>query len=172
MEHPMNYRVVSVLAFLTVFLGACASSGQKTPPRVEGECQVDGAEAAEWVCGAYSEPNRYVAVGSAVKSKLGYDFTRKEALTNARAELIAQINTSVETKIESYRRSTALKDSAERVVSVVSREVSQQVLNNSQQISYWEDVEHNTIYVLVAVDKNSVNQRIDAALQQAAAPSN
>lgn len=153
---------------LGVLLSGCSATNQRTPLPVEGECQVDQVVAPDWVCGSYTEDTRYIAVGSAVKSKLGYDFTRKEALTNARSALASKIDAQVKTKVESYRRSTGISDdSSERVITAVSREVSEMALNQTQQISYWEDVEHNTVYILIAMDKQLVSAKINAELEDA-----
>ena len=151
----------TTVIFLT-FIGCSSKNEMQKPNPVEGECKIAGAKAPQWACGSYSEENRYIAIGSAPISKLGRNFTRNEAMANARSNIAKQIQVQVKTKVENYMRSTGLKDNelAEKVTTDVSRQISNLSLNNSKQISYWESIADNTIYVLVAMDKNSADNKI------------
>jgi hypothetical protein len=148
-------------------LTACSETPYK-PNAVEGECIVGGQEAPQWVCGSYQAEGQYTAVGSAKMSALGMDFTRKEALANARANLANQIQLAVKAKLESYQRSTgATTEIAERIVTQVSRQVSDLTLKDSRQISYWENTKQNTIYLLVGTPKAQADASIERLIPQA-----
>jgi hypothetical protein len=47
---------------------------------------------------------------------------------------------------------------ADKVTTQVSKQVAKETLNGSKQISYWENSGDNSIYVLVSVDKDSINK--------------
>ncbi len=163
----MDNRVLFLLVLFCcgVTLTGCSSSADK-PNLVEGPCQ-GRTSVPLWVCGGHQEADRYVAVGSAPLSKLGYHFTRKEALANARAALAEQIQVAVKSKVESYQRSIdAEAEVAERVVTQVNRQVSEMVLRDTQQISYWEDLEQKTVHLLIGMSKDLVDRAIDQYLDQ------
>ncbi len=166
----MKKRVSSLVLTTLVLLGlsACSSKEESiTLKKLESECTVLGESAPSWVCGAYEEESRYVAVGSAPMSKLGHNFSRNEALLNARTNLVNQIELQIKNKAESYMRSTGLKENemVEKVVTQVTKQTANMTLKNSKQISYWQSGKDNTIYLLVAIDKNSINEQIDTEIK-------
>jgi len=152
----------------TLLFTACSSKEEYKPNSVEGECIISGENAPKWACGSYEEKDRYIATGSAPKSKLGFDFTRKEALLNARTNLVNQIKIDIKTKAESYMRSTGLEDKelVEKVVTVVSKQATEMTLNESKQISYWENKSANTIHLLIAVNKDEINKTITKNIEE------
>jgi len=158
-----------VVASLLVFNGCSSKDESAAPNAIEGECIIAGEEAPAWACGAYEDPQNYVAVGSAPISKLGHNYSRREALANARSSLVHQIEVQVKDKVDSFMRSTGVGDSAlgEKVTSQVSQQVSNVTLEGSRQISYWENEGDNSIYLLVAVNKNSVKKQTKEALSSA-----
>ena len=160
-----SYKFISLSLFSALIISGCSQKQQHpTPNPVEGgQCIIAGVEAPLWACGSYSEDSRYVAVGSAPISKLGHDFSRREALANARSNLVNQIKLQVKNKTESYMRSTGQKDqeAVERVVTMVSKQTADLTLRDSKQISYWENKGDNSIYLLVAIDKAKVDSIID-----------
>lgn len=163
--------LISCIATLTImnFAGCSSKDEVYQPNPIEGECTIQGEKAPVWVCGSYEEANRYVATGSAPFSKLGHNFTRNEALLNARTNLVNQIKIDIKTRAESYMRSTGLQENemVEKVVSIVSKQTSNMTIANSKQISYWQSSKDNSIFVLVAVNKNSVDSLIDKNLKDA-----
>jgi len=136
---------------------------------VQLECVISGVKAPMWVCGNYSEDDRYIAVGSAPMSKLGQDFTRREALANARTNLVNDVELEVKNKIESYMNSTGIKESEsiQRVVTTVSRQTSSATLRDSKQISSWESPNDGFLYVLVAVPKINLDKLLDSEVKKA-----
>lgn len=162
--------LLSFVAVLTIinFTGCSSKEEVYKPNPIEGECTIQGEKAPTWVCGSYDEVTRYVATGSAPFSKLGHNFSRNEALLNARTNLVNQIKLDIKTKAESYMRSTGLDENemVEKVVSLVSKQTSNMTISNSKQISYWQSAKDKSIFVLVAVNKSSVDSIIDKNLKE------
>ena len=158
----LTLTALSILAFF----GCSFMEEVVIPNPVEGECIISGVNAPSWACGSYEEETRFVAVGSAPISKLGHNFSRTEAVANGRSSLVQQIQLEVKNKVESYMRSSGVKDEelVEKVISQVSRQVSKVTLEGSKQISYWENDGDNSIYVLVAVNKNTVIKYMNEAI--------
>lgn len=167
----MNRRMIfsALLVSSSLVFTACSSKEEAyTPNKVEGECIIKGEKAPMWVCGSYDNPAQYTAVGSAPLSKLGHNFSRNEALANARNNLVNQIEQQIKNKTESYMRSTGVGENemVERVVKQVSRQTSSMVLNDSKQISYWQNQSDNTIFLLVAVNKSGVDKEIEGKVKE------
>lgn len=150
----------------SAILSGCGSAPEK-PNALEGTCIVESVEAPSWVCGTYHEEGAYLASGSARLSKLGFDFSRKEAMANARADLVNKIAIDVKAKVETYARSTGVESEwPERVVTQVSKQTSNVELKNVQQYSFWQNPKTQTIFVLVKVNPAAVKVKLDEALKQ------
>lgn len=157
-------------ALLVLNFTACSSKEEITKPnKLEGECLIQGTQAPTWVCGAYEEAGKYTAVGSAPFSKLGQNFSRSEALLNARTNLVNQIQLDIKTKADSYMRSTGLQENemVERVVTQVTKQTTNLTLKDSKQISYWQSPSDKEIYILVAMDKSNLDKAIDENVKEA-----
>ena len=155
------------LALSSGFLltSGCSQTVAK-PNALEGTCVVESVEAPDWVCGTYHEEGQYLATGSARMSQLGFDFSRKEALANARVELANKISTTVKSKVETYARSIGVKsDWPEKVVTQISRQVSEVGLKNVQQYSYWQNEKTKTIYVLLRISPENVEDLASQAVE-------
>lgn len=166
----INQNSLLTLSVLSILLFAGCGSKEEiaVPNQVEGECIIAGEKAPAWACGSYSEESRYIAVGSAPISKLGHNFSRGEAVASGRSNLVQQIQIDVKNKVESYMRSSGIKDEelAEKVTTQVSKQLSKVTLEGSKQISYWENEGDNSIYVLIAVNKNSVTKHLNEAIDR------
>lgn len=161
----------SLITLSILFFSACSSKEQTEvvkPKIMESECKVKGEEAPAWVCGSYDEQNRYIAVGSAPMSKLGHNFSRNEALLNARSNLVNRIEIEIKNRAESYMRSSGISENemVEKVVTQVSKQTASRTINDSKQISYWQSEEDETIYLLVAVDKATINNSVDTEVKE------
>lgn len=170
----MNKKIfLNSLAILAIFsFTACSSKKEAyTPKKLEVECTIQGEKAPAWVCGSYEEKDRFVAVGSAPFSKLGHNFTRNEAVLNAKANLVNKIKANLQTNADSYMRSAGLKEQeeVEKVVTTVTKQTSNMTLSDSKQISYWQSEKDNSIFVLVAIDKESVNSYVANSFKKAVA---
>ena len=166
------FKKTSTIFFISlasIFFVSCSSKTQDINEIAVTECTIAGAKAPLWACGNYSAENRFVAVGSAPMSKLGHDFSRREALANARTNLVNDIELEVKNRVESYMNSTGLKESEsiERVVTMVSRQTSSMTLKESKQISSWENPNDNFIYILVAIPKANIEKTINSEVQKA-----
>ena len=166
----INRNSLLTLSVLSILLFAGCSSKKEiaVPSPVENECIIAGEKAPSWACGSYSEESRYIAVGSAPISKLGHNFSRGEAVATGRSNLVQQIQIDIKNKVESYMRSSGIKDDelAEKVTTQVSKQLSKVTLEGSKQISYWENEGDNSIYVLVAVNKDSVTKHLSEAINR------
>ena len=156
-----NIGMSVVLSSIVVFSG-CSSKEIKPEIAEINECIISGEKAPQWACIAPSNKDIITATGSAFKSKLGHGFSNREALARARSSLAQQIQTEVKDKIEIFMRSTGVTDTevADKVTTQVSKQVAKVTLNGSKQINYWENSADNSIYVLVSVNQNSINQNV------------
>ena len=156
-----------VLLSAAVTFTACSSKVAGTEVVEIQECVISGQSAPSWACGTFTQKGSVTSVGSANKSKIGQGFSNREALANARSSLAQQIQTEVKDKVENFMRSTGVKDSevADKVTSQVSKQVAKVTLSGSKQIRYWENTKDNSIYVLVAIDQNTVNQQAKDAVK-------
>ncbi|RBQ31980.1 hypothetical protein CRU92_04210 [Arcobacter sp. FW59] len=158
---------ITFLACSTLVFTACSSKDEQV---IEvPNCVIAGAKAPAWACGTYSDESKFLAVGSAPMSKLGYDFTRKEALANARASLVQQIEVEVKAKVETYMNTAGLKEneSVQKVTTMVSKQTSKLTLKESNQLSFWENPNDNYLYVLVGMTKSNIDKKIDDEVQKA-----
>lgn len=124
-------------------------------------CQQEGVDAPDWTCNPYAEGS-ITEVGSAPYSKLGQGFTRREALANARSNLAQQIETLVKDKVETFARSTGVggAEVADKVSTQVSKQAAKVSLKGSRQINSWQHPTSKTLYILVGMDENAMNEEI------------
>ena len=154
----MNKSFLIGIVSIALLVG-CSS---KKPQPIEEKCVIDGSKAPTWVCNGGSDLKGGVfAVGSAEKSPLGFNFQREEAMAAARDALAREIEVKVKNMFKTYLSSTGVKENqtAERVVTNVSKQISKQVLRNSKLLKTWIS-KNGTMYVLVGIDKNSLKNNI------------
>ena len=129
------------------------------------QCKINGDVAPDWVCnsGANMEGGLF-AVGSAPKSPLGINFQRNEAISHARDELARQMKVKVKNMIKTYMSSTGIGDNqtAERVATQVSKQLTSQVLHGSKLLKTWMGSD-GTMYVLVGM-KQSIRGNVKNAV--------
>jgi len=159
MKRQIIVQAPVVMALGIAILMTGCSSKDAVPEPIVGKCIISGIVGPEWACGAYEDDNTLAAAGSAQISKLGYGFTRREAIASARATLAQQIQTEVKDKVETFMRSTGVSslEVADKVTTQVSKQVAHVTLIGSKQISYWENKGDKSIYVLVSVSKDAIN---------------
>jgi len=146
---------VGLLLGVVLFFVGCGNSPQ---PKINNTCVINGEKAPDWICeGGVNMKEGIFAVGSAAKSPLGFTFQRNEAIAQARDELARQIGIRVKNMVKTYMSSTGVGDSqtAERVSTQVSKQLSYQVLHGSRLLKMWQS-KNGTIYVLVGLNKNYV----------------
>ena len=162
---------LGTIIIATALMASLTGCGDKSPNLAQEEadfrCRIDGQLAPEWTCGN-SDPSdsaqagKITAVGSAPFSKLGQGFSRREALANGRSNLAQQIQTTVKDKVELFTRATGVggAEVADKVSTQVSKQVAKVTLNGSKQINFWQNATNNSIYVLVGVSEDTLNQEV------------
>jgi LPP20 lipoprotein len=150
-----------VLSSVIIFAG-CSFKDVKPQKAEFNECVISGEVGPSWACGSSDNNSFLTAVGSAYKSKLGHGFTNREAVANARSPLAQQVQTEVKDKLEIFMRSTGVKDEevADKVITQVSKQVAKVTLNGSKQIDYWENNGDDSVYILISINQDSVNQQV------------
>jgi len=103
------------------------------------------------------------AVGSAKMSKAGMQFTRTEALANARDELARQMSVKVKNMVKNFTEVTGVGDdeTVDRVSSQVSKQLSSQVLAGSKQKKMWKSKD-GELFVLVVLDPEAAIKAVNA----------
>ena len=147
----LKMAVMGILATGAFMLTGC---GQQPQPKL------NGTKVPAWVFNGgakikNSKKHMFLyAVGSAEKSPLGINFQRDEAIANARDALSRQISVKVENMFKTYMSSTGVGDSqtAEKVATDVSKQLSREVLQNSKLINTFI-MPDKTMYVLVGMPK-------------------
>lgn len=150
-------------ALAATFTG-CADKKPTTSAQEDADfrCRIDSQLAPEWACGNASPDGAIAAVGSAPLSKLGQNFSRREAMASARSNLAQQIQTLVKDKVELFTRATGVggAEVADKVSTQVSKQVAKVTLNGSKQMKYWQNPSTQDIYVLVGVSESAMNQEV------------
>lgn len=156
------YSVSIALAVLLIFLGGCSSTPEKVQaPEMQGEF----ANAPKWVMMPEMEGG-LAASGSAKMSKAGMSFTRTAAMANGRDELARIMNVKVSNLVKNFTQSTGIGDdeTVERVVSNVSKQVTQQVLSGSRMKDSWISPS-NELYVLIVLDPAAAADAVKQSVQ-------
>ena len=159
----MKKLLFSSAIIATMLFTGCANSNNPSVPKAPS-CQIEGANAYDWVCNGGSNMEGGVfAVGSAQKSPLGIGFQRQEAMAAARDALSRQMSVKVKNMFKTYMSSTGTGDAqtAERVATNVSKQLSKEVLQGSKLLNTWISPK-GTMYVLVGM------KNIKQAVKQAA----
>jgi len=153
----MKKFILPIIAGSIFILTGC---GNVQPKPNFDQCKINGQEAPAWVCngGANMEGGIY-GVGSAPKSPLGISFQRNEAVAQARDEIARQLKVKVKNMIKSYLSATGTGDNqtAERVATQVSKQLTSQVLEGSKLLKTWQ-ANDGTLYVLVGMNKSIKEQ--------------
>ncbi len=158
--------LLSLSTMAVLGLTGCGGADAEPKPVEQAACTVEGAEAPVWVCmpdveGSYSD------VGSAALSAGGMSFSRRNALASARSSLAQQIETEVKDKVEDFTRGTGIgtDETVDKVSTQVTKQVAKVTLSGSKQMNFWQNPKTNTLYVLVAVPKSTVNESAKEAVK-------
>jgi len=153
------------LSALSVLLLLSGCSSKKPEPTFT--CQIDGTQAPDWVCnGAANMKDGIYAVGSAPKSPLGFSFQREEAMAVARDEIARKLNLKVKNLLKRYYSSTGTVDNqtAERVVTSVSKQLTKQTLKGSKLVKTWISPK-GTMFVLMGMNNEDVKNSLKNAVR-------
>jgi len=155
---------LAVAATLAATFTGC-SSKEAEPEDVSFHCEQEGVRAPEWTCNPDTGLEGSITeLGSAPYSKLGAGFSRREALANARSNLAQQIESLVKDKVETFARSTGVGGSevADKVSTQVSKQVAKISLKGSKQLNFWQHPTNKTIYVLVGISEDTMNEEVQS----------
>ncbi len=110
----------------------------------------------DWVLRPSYE-NGIAGVGSAKITELGFDFARKEAMANARADLARQVGLKVNSAFKSYITKVGIgaNASVDKVVEEVYGDIVAQDLFNSKIKEAWENPQ-GEFYVLMVIDNKDI----------------
>jgi len=153
------------LSILSALLLISGCSSKKPEPTFK--CQIDGTQAPEWVCnGAANMKDGIYAVGSAPKSPLGFSFQREEAMAVARDEIARRLNLKVKNMLKRYYSSTgeANNQTAERVVTSVSKQLTKQTLTGSKIVKTWISPK-GTMFVLAGMTNDDIKNSLKTAIR-------
>ena len=154
----------STLFAVSVLLSGCSSKDtiQEDMSYVDAEFQ----GAPKWVM--IPQVSGFVAeVGSAPKNAADdKNFQRSEAMANARDNLARQISINVNNMFKTFKAATGSGADAtfDRSSETVSKQIASQTLNNSVIKDIWISPKGN-LYVLMAIDTNSVIATTEAAIK-------
>lgn len=147
-------KVIGLIGIGILFFSGCSSKNEIQKNQI---CQIDGANAPQWVCIGGREKEMITGVGSAESSPLGFNFQRTEAIAAARDEISRQISIRVKNIFKKFESSTGVKKdkSVEKVAENVSKQLSYETLKNSKIIKFWKSPK-GVLYVLVGMPKKDV----------------
>jgi hypothetical protein len=151
-----NFKIVAMAAVVAAVLTGCGETPK--PAQADFSCKQDGVSAPEWTCNPSSYEGAIVGLGSAPISKAGTNFTRNNAMAQARNDLAFQIETQVKAKVESFVRGTGVgeKEVVDSVATQVSKQLANVTLNGSKQLQSWNSPKN--MYILVGVPNDVVNK--------------
>ena len=126
-------------------------------PNKTNQCKIEGVKAPQWICNNVDDNSTIYAMGYAHKSPLGISFEENEAISMARDSLSRRVSVKVKNMIKTYLESTGIKDSqtAERVTTQVSKQLSKTTLNGSKLKTFWISPKGN-MFVLVGISRNNL----------------
>ena len=157
----MKRQLLKLSIIPLIFLG-CANQPQK---EITG-CKIDGVKAPQWICNNVDTNSTIYEMGFAPKSHLGLSFEKNEAMAQARDELSRRIIVKVKNMIKTYLSSTGIKNNqtAEKVVTQVSKQLSKTTINGSKLKTFWISPKGD-IYVLVGMNKSNLTNRVSNAVK-------
>ncbi|WP_457564084.1 LPP20 family lipoprotein [Caminibacter pacificus] len=160
----MKLKIALMSLGALLLITGCSS---KNPNPNQIQCSIDGAKAPAWVCnGAANMKDGIYAVGSAPKSPLGYSFQREEAMAIARDEIARRLDLKVKNLLKRYYSSTGTvnNQTAERVVTSVSKQLTKQTLRGSHLINTWVSPK-GTMFVLVGMTNEDIKNSLKNAVK-------
>jgi len=158
-------------ALSLLLLSGCSNSQpQPQKPTNTFACQMEGAQAPQWVCGSADVEGGITAVGSA-QPNAAHDiqFQREEAIAAARDALARRIQIKVKNMFKQFKSTTGAGENQtfDKATESVSKQVAAQTLNGSKLINTWISPK-GTMFVLVGIsDKEQLKENIKNAYKKA-----
>jgi len=158
--YPLGLTLFAALSF-----SACSDSAP-VPFENDFVCKQDNIEAPKWTCMPHAE-GYYAGLGVAQKSQAGYNLMLKEAQANGRSDLAQQIQVQVKDKLENFTRSTGVAsgESVDKVTTAVTKQVANVDLRGSKMIQSWTHPTNGSLFVLMAVSEDSLNQSVQKSVR-------
>lgn len=121
--------------------------------------------APSWVCDEPVKGIEVSTVGIAEPTKAGISYQKQQAETDGRVRMAQRIRTRVQNLIKQYAETTGIGDSqtVDRVNSSVTRQLTNQELVGSRLYTSLASP-NGALYVLMGIDKDSVNNLLEDAL--------
>ena len=153
-------------AGLIGLIGLTGCSTKEQPNIKQIKCSIDGTKAPSWVCNNIDDnkKNGFIyGVGFAEKSPLGIGFQRKEAIANARDEIARKIAVKIKNMLKKYYSSTGTGNSqtAERVVTDVSKHLAYAAVKNSRLKTMWISPKERVVVLVAIPKKDAKNALLD-----------
>ena len=161
MRKILGFAVAGIAG--AMFVTSC---GEKKQAKTGFEGNPCFKDAPSWVLSPDTSGLKLAAVGSAKLSKAGLQFTRTEAISQARDELARMIEVRVKNMVKNFMQVTGVGDSetVDRVSAQVSKQVAYQTIRGSKQKEIWMSP-CNELFVLVTVDPDMVKEFIKAQVE-------
>ena len=149
--------VYSVIVAVAVGLVGCSSkvdSISQAPKEIKNEL----ADAPKWVLATQENEKGINAAGSARIGKAGTQFAITEAEANGRDQMARQMQIKVATMVKNFTQQTGVGDTqtVDKVVSSVSKQVTQQELIGTQRKDMWISPS-GELWVLMSMSDQSVS---------------
>ncbi len=145
------------------FAGCGAAPATPEEETLDERCRIDDKLVPQWICDESIEGATYAAVGVGT-SKMA-SMRKAQAITRARASLAHQIKTTVKAKMEDFMRSTGNGDAEtiDAVTTAVTKQTAKVDLAGSKVVKKY--TKGNTVYLLVAVSDQSVNEKVQDTIK-------
>jgi len=158
-------KTLLMVATVGILFVGCGEKQPAPSNSPDFQCKQENVLAPKWTC-VPEYKDSYAAVGFANKSSAGYGHMRKVAVADGRSNLAQEIQTEVKDKVESFTRSTGIgkNETVDKVTTAVSKQVAKVTLNGSKVVDTWNSPSGN-LFVLVAVDKNKVNEDVKSTIK-------
>jgi len=161
----------TTILMLSVLAISCSSAPEKeaAAPEAAADCTFPDAPmtpAPAWVCDEPVVDIAVSAVGSAERSKAGYDFMKQMAAASGRVQLAQQMRVQVRNMIKQYAETTGAADSetVDKVNTSVTKQITKEELSGSK-VYKTRTSPNGTLYVLVGLDTENAVQVTQAALK-------
>ncbi len=163
-------RTILMLGILTIspmmIIGCVTTKNEIKESKIQEQGQIkEFANAPKWVSDLSGEKEP-AAVGSAKIGNVGMQFARTEALANGRDELARMMSVKVSNMVKNFSQVTGIGNaqSAEKVSSQVSKQITSEVLSGSRQKEMWVSPS-GEVYMLVVIDASLVKQVVKDGIE-------
>jgi hypothetical protein len=155
----MRLKIIFILVSTTFIVGFTGCSSKvESISKVSKELQNELADAPKWILATQENGKGLNAAGSARIGKAGMQFAITEAEANGRDQMAQQMHVKVATMVKSFTQQTGVGDTqtVDKVVSNVSKQITQQELIGTQRKDMWISPS-GELWVLMSMSDQSVS---------------